>query len=291
MVCTAVIWGSTYVVSKFVISFVPATVATSIRWGLAAIMIIPIFLLRKKRTPITGNGWRIFLHAFIGIALYNLFLFIGLSYTNASDGSIIVPIFIPIITIVLAAFLFEERFTKKQLIGLFITIIGTILFFSVMFRFGEVSLQRLWGDGLLFLTACCGAIYGLYGKRLLEQIDTFTISSVNLIIGAFCLFLFAIPQFGTVQWRELGLPFWIAQFYLALFTCILANFFYFLGIKYLGAAKTSIFNYLVPVFGLIFSVFFLDETITVIQIVGASFMILGVWAIQYFKGIQDNSKG
>src|SRR5207248_11132291 len=89
---------------------------------------------------------------------YNAFVFVGLTMAPASDGALIVPTIIPVLTAVAASFV-GERLTATKLVGFALASIGAALVILSGQTGDEVSSRRLVGDVLMLLGATCWAVY------------------------------------------------------------------------------------------------------------------------------------
>ena len=284
LIATTTFWGSAFVTSKISVGVVPPTVAAFIRFGLGAIFAILLLLLLHSRDKTVrlipkGSWFGIIILGFIGVAVYNLLFFWGLAFSRASDGSMIIPTLSPAITVILAALFLKERFGRQQITGLGLTLIGSAVFFSAIGFTGIVNTSRIIGDLLFLAAAACWSAYTLLGKKVLQKVSPLLATAYAMFFGSIILGVVSVRDFGEIQWSSLGLGFWLNQFYLALFPSVLANWFYYLGIKRIGASRASVFMYFVPVSGLILSGLILDDVLTFLQFVGSAIMIFGLWVI------------
>lgn len=275
-----ILWGSAFVTSKLAINSVQAPVSASIRFGLAAIMfgIFLIFQTKHPRKVSKTNLWKLFIMGACGVAIYNWLFFVGLSSTQASDGTVIIPSMSPVLTACLAYFLLKERMSIFQTSGLILAFGGASIFFSSI-AVGTFDQARLWGDLMFIGSSTCWAIYTMIGRTVLKEVHPLIATSYAFIFGGSLLFLIALPDYPQVQWAQLDASYWINQFYMALFPTVLANFFYSYGVKNIGPAPTAMFMFFVPVFGLILAAVWLHESLDTLQLLGSVIMILGIWLV------------
>ncbi|CAH0343976.1 DMT family transporter [Bacillus sp. CECT 9360] len=83
--------GSSIVAGKLIISIFPVFLASELRFLVATIILIPMLLLKEKRFPsITAKQLIVlFLQAFTGVFLFNIFMLYGLKLTTAIEAGII----------------------------------------------------------------------------------------------------------------------------------------------------------------------------------------------------------
>ena len=70
---------------------------------------------------------------------------------------------------------------------------------------------------------------------------------------------------------------WIGIVYLGFFGTVLGFFWYYEGIRTIGPSRASVFINFVPVSGVFFGWFILDETINFSLLIGAVLVIAGVY--------------
>ncbi|SHE92824.1 Permease of the drug/metabolite transporter (DMT) superfamily [Seinonella peptonophila] len=280
LLSVALMWGTTYVGSKAVLHMVPPTVAAMIRWGFATLFLAPLYLVRKVEKP-RGREWiMVALVGMLGVGLYQALFFGGLHYTTSSDATMILSVGNPGFTVLFTLLFFRQRLSQKQLIGFTIAFIGAILFFSTLQQTNHVDADRLIGIGFMILTACCGAWYAILAGRLMKRFDSLLISIICTFAGTLLLTLMALPELQSVNWKQLPWQFWLVEIFLGLFPSALANLLYFKAIELVGASLAISVNYLVPIISLWLSSLLLNDTITLVQIMGSLIMIIGVWLIQ-----------
>lgn len=282
---TAIFWGSAFVFSKVAEDSVPPMVAAFLRFGLAAVVglvfIIVLHVRNRKYKLMPTDAWLdTFLLGITGVTAYNIFFFLGLYYSQSSDGSMIIPTLTPALTVILAVMLLKERFRKNQTIGLILTLIGALLFFSAILFLRSPSMHnRLLGDVLFLGAVVFWAANTLLSKRVTNKVDPLIASTYAMLFGSIFLGFLAFSQFGKVHWASLSWQFWVDIIYLAVLPSVLANWFYYVGVKRIGPARASVFMYFVPISALILSVLILGETLTGWQSAGAVLMMIGVWQI------------
>jgi drug/metabolite transporter (DMT)-like permease len=85
---------------------------------------------------------------------------------------------------------------------------------------------------------------------------------------------------GWSALADASLDEWFAIAYLAAFGTVVAFVLFYMGVRRIGASRTTAFALLVPVFGVLSSVLILDEKLTVSTLVGGLIVIGGLWLVQ-----------
>jgi len=102
-----------------------------------------------------------------------------------------------------------------------------------------------------------------------------------------CLFFF---DFKAELTRFVDLTYLFNIFYLGLRASALCFITWNLSVKVLGAVKTSVYIYMVPVITIVTSVIILKETVTWLSVVGTALTVVGLFLSEY-NGKRKNDKG
>jgi len=137
--------------------------------------------------------------------------------------------------------------------------------------------------GVLFLSlAVISAVfYVLCIQKLTKKYNNFTIVYYQTVLGA----LMFLPLFVTMGWQEfLTVPIDFSIYknlvMLAIFGSGVAFICFVESIKQLGAVKTQMFGYLIPIVTAIGAYFILDEVFTSQKIIGICVVVVGLFVSQ-----------
>lgn len=270
---TITIWGTTFISTKILlVDFQPV----EILFFRFIMGLIALFLVCPRR--LTGTNCRqelIFAAAGLcGICLYYLLENIALTYTLASNVGIIVSVS-PFFTAILSCiFLKEEKPRGSFFIGFAFAMAGIIL---ISFGGSALKLNPL-GDLLSLLAALIWACYSVLTKKISGYgyhtlLTTRRIFCYGILFMLPSLFLFDFaPDFNrlTDPVRLFNI------IYLGLGASALCFAAWNFAVKVLGAVKTSIYIYLVPVITVAASVLILHEKITAPAAVGIILTLSGL---------------
>lgn len=275
----AALWGGTFVAGRIAAPEMPHFTLAALRFWAAAGVLIPL-LWRSE------GGWprmrvrdyvATALLAVFGLVLYNL-LFLGALERIPAGRTALVVALNPILTAIAMALIFGERLAIHRWGGILLALVGV---WTVLSK-GDPS--ALWqrvglGEGLMLGAAICWAIYTIVGRIALDTEHApspLALTTVTAIWGALLLSL-GVP-FEWDRWiaAEISGASWLAILYLGAGGTALAFVWYAEGLRALGAARTAVFNNLVPVFGVFFGTLLLDEPLLVSMVVGGVIALLGV---------------
>src|SRR5438552_11778895 len=142
--CVALAWSGSWITGKLALATAPPLEISTVRFGIAALVLVAITLVTRADLG-RGNLWPVVLAGIVGYCAYNAFVFVGLTMAPASDGALIVPTTIPVLTAVAASFV-GERLTGTKLAGFALASIGAALVIAAGQTGDEISNRRLVGD-------------------------------------------------------------------------------------------------------------------------------------------------
>ncbi len=272
------IWGANFIVMKAVFSEIPPLAFNAVRMTLAALALSAIWLAREGIPKMPWQDWlKLCGIGLLGNALYQVLFAIGLDLTTSGISSLLIGT-IPIWSALLARTLGWEKITRRTWLGIFIAFVGiTLVTLSGPSWEGTLAHNSLMGNGLTLLAALCWASYTVLSKRLLERYSALRVSAVGLLLGVWGLWPLAITDVLRLSWRSVSLPVWGSLFYSSCLSIALAYVIWSYSVQQLGAARTAIFNNIVPVVTFVLAFFVLREPITWLQIVGSAIVLTGVW--------------
>jgi len=221
----------------------------------------------------------IVLFGFIGYYLASLFDFMGLQYIKAGLERIILFIY-PTIVVFLSWVVFRKRITKLQVLAIVVTYFGVLITFWDELGIKENAI--LLGGFLIFLSAFTYASYLVGSGWLIPKFGVMQFTSYAMIVSTICIVVhyLLINGFNLSSYPT---EVYLLGFAMAIFSTLVPSFLVSAAINRLGASTFSIFGSLGPVSTIILAFFFLDETISLLQIFGMLVVICGVMLVSRIK--------
>lgn len=277
LVLSTALWGGTFIAGRFLAQQMPHFTAATIRF-LFAIAGLLVFM-RATRTPWPQLNGRQHLSLFLlgatGIFAYNAGFFASLGRIPASRVSLMVAAS-PILTLVAVQVIERARWSPYLVGGVMLSFVGVLLVIShgsfTSLAHGAVGLGELY----FFGAVCAWVIYTLVIRYRLQGVPALPMTLYAATWGALLLALPAAFEIaaGAVHWPTAGE--WGAMAYLGLFGTTLAFVWYNNAVGIIGAARATQFTNLVPVFGVLLSVFLLGERLVLASVLGGLMVIAGV---------------
>lgn len=272
---TIMLWGTTFVSTKrLLVDFRPL----EILFYRFCIGLAVLFAVYPKR--MAKPGWKqelMFAAAGLsGITLYYLFENIALTYTSASNVGVIISL-APFFTGLLAGIWLDgEKPGRRFYLGFVAAIAGIGL---ISYNGSAILQFSPKGDFLALSAAFVWAVYSILTRKL-SQLGHHAIQTTRRVFSYGLLFM--VPM--MLVFRH---PMDLARFakpqnlfhiiFLGLGASALCFVTWNLAVRALGAVKTSVYIYMVPVITVIMSVLFLGEQVTGMSAAGTVLALAGLF--------------
>ncbi len=270
---TIIIWGTTFISTKILlVDFQPVEILF-FRFVMGLIALLMVYPRRLKGTS-KAQELTFAAAGLCGICLYYLLENIALTYTMASNVGVIISV-APFFTALLSHLFLKEGKPKANfLIGFAVAMAGISL---ISVGGSKLELNPV-GDLLALLAALVWACYSVLTKKI-SGYGYHTILTTRRI---FCYgILFMIPPLFLFDFRlelaRFANPVYLLNIiFLGLGASALCFVTWNFAVKVLGAVKTSIYIYMVPVITVVTSVVILHEKITAPAAVGTVLTLSGL---------------
>ncbi len=270
----SIVWGMTFVATKSLLNVFGPVEILIYRFviGFVALLLLKPRLLRFQ-------GWKkegmLALAGLSGVTLYFLGENFGLQYTLAANVSVIVSVAPMLTAILVAIFLKTEKLRGNFFLG-FVLAIGGIILISYNGSF-VLDLNPL-GDLLGLCAAVAWAVYSVVMKKISDwDMDNIQITRRIFLYGIL-LTLPVVPFTGfSLDLRPFADPAVLgSMLYLGLGASALSYVVWNHCIRVLGAVKTSVYIYAIPVVTVIGSALLLKEPVGWILILGVALAVVGL---------------
>ncbi|MBS4208254.1 DMT family transporter [Bacillus sp. FJAT-50079] len=275
LVLMMMVWGFNIIAIKVVVTAFPAITITSLRVFIAFLAILPVLFYRKVFRKFTRQEFLFILGiAITGILGHQYLMSVGLKYTTAANGGLILGA-VPIVTSIAASFFLGDRLTASRVVGLIFGFIGVA---SVMVSGASEAIVISRGDLYFCFAVFVQTVSFILVKKASATVDIALLTGMTQLIGSGFLFMLAVPsEPNGIQGLQHGTT---VAWTLFLFSGIIAtgvgHFVYNYAIQQVGAGKSALFLNLTPLFSVIGSYFFLGETIYAGQWLGFGLIVAGV---------------
>ncbi|HEY1044543.1 MAG TPA: DMT family transporter [Telluria sp.] len=274
------LWGGTFIAGRTLAHEMPAMVAAAARFAVAAALLLLLAWRMEGGLPRLSRSQMLATAALglTGIFLYNLCFFGALGHIPAGRAALFVALN-PIVTALAAAVILRERLTSRKWAGIALAFIGATIVITRGDPGGAVhDISQSLGVGELLMLGgvVSWAAYTLIGRRALTNLSPIAATTYAAIWGLLFLSFGAAGQIGDVEWAALPATAYASIVYLGAFGTVIGFVWYYEGVKAIGPSRASVFNNLVPVFGVVLAALLLGEAILVSMVVGGLLVVAGV---------------
>lgn len=247
------------------------------RCVLGGICLLAVALYRHELSYLTkdwhATGWLVL----GGLFMSGNWMFLYEAYQQVGVGLATIMCYTgPIIVIILSRFIFHEALTIPKLLGIIMVTGGMVCINGMDFQAQGVS----WGMACGFLAALCFALLVVSVKKTKGIPNVIFAVSQLLIAGVVVSIVTVTAHEGPVALDSLAILYiLIIGVFNSGFACLL----YFGSVQALPAQTVSICGYIEPLSALAFSIIFLGETLSVLQWMGAAFVLGGLLIAEFWK--------
>jgi drug/metabolite transporter (DMT)-like permease len=271
VIITMSAWGSTYVVSKFMLGSVPPFTLLLLRYIVAAVLLY-IIMMKKGLSKIERQDYKyIFIIGFIGYFIGVGAQFVGTQLSNASMASLINstnPIFI----VLFAVPILKEKITLNKIISITAAVIGAYIIIG-----GVQGGSMITGIIACIVATTMWSLMSVVSKRATEKYNALTVTTYSIIV-AICFTLpvsiyelFTIPDINLLEPAVI-----LSSLYLGVICTALAFVLWSKSLSMMEAGICSLFYPLQPMVSVLLGWIFLNEKMNISFFIGAILIIAGV---------------
>ncbi|MGN6424554.1 MAG: DMT family transporter [Asticcacaulis sp.] len=254
---TAFIWAGNSVAGKIGAGHIDPILLTSLRWGIAAVVIISLSLKQLKGDwpVIRRHGLKLFAFGASGFAIFNILLYTALTKTSVINV-MIEQAAIPFVIFIGNFLLFRLKTTAAQLIGGALTLAGVIITATHGHPDGLLRLRLNAGDALMLLAVVIYAGYSV-GLKWKPPLHWRSFLAIPCLAAAVTCVPFLIWRAASHPLPAPDLTGWLVAGYAAIFVALISSATWVGGIELIGANRAALFINLLPIFGILQSIFLL----------------------------------
>ncbi len=272
-VAATLMWSAAFIFGALAIKGADPIVVAAQRYVVAAIgFAVVLTAMRAWVMPSRRVAKLICVGAGIGVPIYNIGFFTGLELSTVARGTLIVAT-LPAWTILIDAVLTRRLPPGAQVAGVALSFAGV----SVLFWGGDAARFNR-GDLGFMVAPISWTIYSVFLRKAAAEIPVFVATGYSVIVGGGMLLALT---WLTGRPGAISARLWDTDIlYLGIVGTLVAFALWFRGIAMIGAARTSIFINLVPIWGLILATLVLGEVITGRILVALALVLAGVVIVQ-----------
>lgn len=289
LILMAFLWASSYPLGRWLSIYeAPETIVAS-RVFLAFLFLKVIAKIRgEAEIPFTAATiGQFFLLGFFGFCIHNFLMFEALEHTEAGKGAVINGA-IPIVIMIFDFIIFRRKISFYAMCGVVLSFFGVVLVVSDGHPLSLLTGVLGLGE-LLFLIAISGwAMYSIIGRPLLDKYPPVQVTAYACLAGFILIFPASLVNLDSAIQMMSNSAVLLVLAVQGLLTMGLGFFWYYEGVKKLGAVNASMYLNLIPIFGIFLAYVGLRELPTFSILLGAVAIILGVVLVTKGSDMSSN---
>lgn len=269
LIFLAAVWGSSFLFMRIAVPEFGPLALIELRVGLAALLLLPLAISRGK-LPVMMRHWKSIL---IVSALNATLPFVFYAYAAQSLGAGFLSVsnaLAPVWVATVGWFWLKDRLPAIRVAGLIVSMAGIIVLV-----WNKLSFQS-GGTGPAVLAAICAPVfYGVaanWTKRYLTGVDALSNAAGTMVGASLVLLPLAIWSWPD---HEVSFEAWRANVLLAFLCTGVAYIVFFKLIANVGPTAAVSVTFLVPVFGLLWGMWFLNEELAPRVLLGTGIILMG----------------
>jgi len=272
----ASLFAPSFIFTKIAIRDISPITLITLRVGFAGLLLLGALKLRKITIPRELGLWK---YCFALGFFLSGFPFVLFSYSLGLIPTSLAALLngmTPIVTIFLANLALEdERLTIHRTLGVMLGLLGFLVLFlpSVL---GNPLEFNLLGILLSFGGACSYAIGAIIARKYVRETPPLVAPTLQLLTSLVYLVPAALIFENPTTLAHVHSASWAALMGVSIFGTALAFIVYHKIVSQHGATFVSMATYLLPVFGTILGVIFLNETLSLNFILAALLILSGL---------------
>ena len=266
-------WAIAWTNAKIVGEYLSFYNLVFFRFLLGFLSLLPFIIIKKNPFPKMVDLKYILIPSLL-FFVYNIAFFKGTHYGLAGTGGVLVTTLNPLCTILIMS-LINKRIIKKEVVGMFLGVIGGIIILN-LHKEGMVNILN--SNNIYFII--CAITWGVMTvsvnyaqKRINPYIFICLCYLFTMIIS------FPFTNLGELNMSDLDFRFYINFFLVSIGAMSFGTSIYIYSTPILGPAKVSVFIFSVPFIAMGTAYLVLNEPFTINIVIGGLLSLLSIYII------------
>jgi drug/metabolite transporter (DMT)-like permease len=278
LLLTSLLWGGNFVFSKFLVGHASPMTLTTLRWIIAIFFLLPIVWKKEKKLlPPRESLFPLFLMGLLGVVLFNIFQFLALERTSATNVGLISTLN-PISIAIFSFVLLHDKLKLLQIISMMVSLLGVLIVLSKGEMDQLLSLHFNSGDLWMIAAVIIWGMYSICSKWVMKKMSPMMATFYSGVLGVLTLLPFNLTNF---ELSNVNATFLGALLYSGVVSTVICMVLWNMGVQKIGATSSGIFLNFNPIFTAILAFLFLREHLTWAELVGGIIVISGCYLFSY----------
>jgi len=282
------LFGASVVATRVAVQEIPPLNLAVLRFGQGGLILF-LCILIGARDLLKVKWHDLPFFVLLGAILFAIFpvtFNISLRFTEASRGALMLAT-MPIWSACIARVARKERLILRQVAGILLTFAGVGIVLAERGLRWQGNLVALGGDGLMLLTALCGAIYGVLAQRMLSRYSALTVTMYAMLFGTFLLFPAALLEGIPQAFDRIDGKIAVLILFLGIFGGALGFLLWTFALTRLTPTQVAVYVNVNPMVAIILGAVLLSEKLTGVFIAGFVAVIAGVLFVNWPRRIES----
>ncbi|MDQ0859118.1 DMT family transporter [Bacillus sp. V2I10] len=277
------IWGGMYVVSKYVLEYIPPFTLVWLRFIIAFAVLFTLLKISQKGMKPKYSKQDYILFAWIGFIGYFVSIlcqFIGTKLSDAHTGALLTSA-TPAFVVLFAGVILKEKITPRKLISVLLATIGVIIVI------GYKQNMEYSGSLFLVLAAVTWALLSVFVKIASKRFSSLTITTYAISFAVIFTSPFAVWEWNVNAITDISPLVITGILYLGIISTAGAFFLWNKGMELMEAGAGSLFFFFQPLTGAFLGWLLLNEGLSPSFFLGGACIIAGVILVSVKNRVTD----
>jgi drug/metabolite transporter (DMT)-like permease len=257
--------GSYVALSKPLVAAIPLFALAFLRFGIAAVAMLPWSLPRADEAPLSGRErLLLFGMSFLGNFLFSICMLAGVSLSTATAAGVIMAT-LPAAVAAGSRLFLREHLSGRALAAIALAVVGIVLLQFARPAGDAARATTLLGNLLLFGAVLCEASYVIIGKRLARVRSPLRVSALINLWGLALMTPFGLWQLARFDLAQLTPGLWLLLVFYSLAASLFAVWLWMTGLRHVPANHAGVFTVALPIAATLIGVLALGETFTALH--------------------------
>lgn len=271
LLLTTCLWGSLYVVNKYVLNILPPFTVLCGRYIAAAVAMVPVLLVRGRQPMEKGDRKYLLLLGVLGYAIAIGMQTLGTKFSNASLGSLLNSLN-PVVIILMAVPLLGEKITRSKVLALVSSLIGVYIIVG-----GGLEGNIVLGVLFSLLSVVLWSFVSVCMRKVTQKYDPFTITTYGVLIAGLCMLPVSFWELARVDFAvQMDWKILLGICYMGMVCTGFTHFMWNWSLSKVEAGKCSLFYPIQPLSATLLGAIFLKEQVGIRFVLGGLLIIGGI---------------
>ncbi|MBU3591941.1 DMT family transporter [Polynucleobacter sp. 78F-HAINBA] len=275
------LWAGNAISGRVLVGSISPITLSAVRWGLAALMLLPLgWKVLKPSSALWQNKGRFLVLGLLGVGSYNVLLYLALQTSTAINVTLI-GASMPIWMLFIGAVFYKVRPTLLQMLGAVVSLVGVTIVLTRGEPTSLLSMEVVMGDLLIMLATILWAFYSWMisrpGESTERQWPWAEFLMAQVLIGFMWTMLFEGAEIVTGH-AFIDLNYWTGALiiFVAIGPSLIAYRCWGLGVNGAGPTVAAFFANLIPLFTALLSAAILGDPPQLFHGLAFALIVIGI---------------